>query len=354
MYRLILLSLAVVILSACGSKVNTDKSMETTHLADSAEQTIQYTDAQLEAYLDSIGQLPELPSTEEARHYSDSVFYNQTELDKALTPKQFHLLKAACISEDKKILTTLVQEIFGGLVPADTSYTNDYRPVVYYSFDKDENTFNKFAITFDIGGWESTVFFFSKNRLIAAHKILHRYDLEIEHFKDEDNRTVIYYKECYESGSGVWWFNYYFYKYDNNKLIPVLNTLENSNLQIPWHFRNLWYEAEIERTKPLTMKIVYYQNIADYENEEKPYSFINDSTLIRYNWDKITKTYKADYSNSKIKEEDTYTYYLNVGEQYFIQRYYNKLKAILNSKDEEGRKAVLFYLQEVGNNDEYL
>ncbi|MDH6308495.1 outer membrane biogenesis lipoprotein LolB [Dysgonomonas sp. PFB1-18] len=60
MYRLIVLSLAAILLSACGNKVNTDKPTGTKPLTltDSTEQTIQYTDVQLEAYLDSIGQLP--------------------------------------------------------------------------------------------------------------------------------------------------------------------------------------------------------------------------------------------------------------------------------------------------------
>lgn len=308
------------------------------------KKSVQYSDQQLEIYLDSIGKLPSRPLMEKVSFMTDSIFKNQQQLDISVKGSDFDRLKQGCKVEQLDIKT--VKSIFGD-IKIDGAYLKDgIIPLTFVSFDKNENDFKEFAVCpgYADAGWSCEMYFFSGNKIIAKHNINHRYGLELKHYKDIDGKTVIYYKENYQSGSGIWWFNFYFYKYYDNKLIPILNELENGNLQFPWSIRVLWLESTIQKTNPLTLKMVYYQSYSDSVESPK---YLNDSTIVQYTWDEKTSTLLGNYEKSKISKAQIMTYYLEDNELLFINAYNELLKN--NLKDKRFRKSTLNYLNEVKN-----
>jgi hypothetical protein len=308
------------------------------------KKSIQYSEQQLEIFLDSIGKLPSRSLMEKVSFMTDSIFKNQQQLDISVKGSDFEKLKKGCKVEHLDIKT--VKAIFGD-IKIDSAYLKDgIIPLTFVSFDKNKNDFSEFAVCPDYADkeWSCEMYFFSGNKIISKHNIYHRYGLELKNYKDIDGRTVVYYKENYQSGSGIWWFNFYFYKYYDNKLIPILNELENGNLQFPWSIRILWLESTIQKTNPLTLKMVYYQAYSDSAVSPK---YINDSTIVQYTWDEKTKTLIGNYEKSKISKAQILTYYLEDNELLFINSYNELLRN--NLKDKRFRQSTLKYLNEVKN-----
>ncbi len=137
--------------------------------------------------------------------------------------------------------------------------------VNYYPFSLNKHDFNEFALSIGDGGHceNAYLYFFTGNRIIARHDGYNRDGLDLSFYRDADGKTVVYYDRNFCTGSGVWWDNFNFYKYDNDKLIPVLDELENGNIQPPY-FRARWLESTVESTHPLTIKMVYYQNFNSF------------------------------------------------------------------------------------------
>jgi hypothetical protein len=310
------------------------------------KEKIQFSDLQLENYLDSIGKLPSQKWIDQASYFSDSIFRNQLSLSDTLSAFDFKKLQKAIKS--KTIDLPFARKIFRDLAIDSINLKKDKLTLTILSFDKHKYDFNEFAIY--IGNSYDTeiceLYFFKSNTIISKHKIDYRHGLSLDHYKDTDGKTVVYYKENYESGSGIWWYNMYFYKYVDNKIIPILNELENSNLQYPWHIRVLRLESTILKTNPLTIKMVYSQELPDTTNNL--HSIINDSTVIQYNWNEQTKALEGNYSNSKLSRAQLITWYLTDNELLFINSFHNVLKKKL--KDSLLlREATLKYLNEVKN-----
>jgi hypothetical protein len=304
----------------------------------------QYSAEQLEFFLDSIGKLNSRDLLEKASYYSDSIFVNQPSIDFSLNNEDFEALKNACKSGkiDLKFVKIILKDVI-----IDSSYLKlDTIPLTFISFDKNKYDFNEFTICAGYSdiGWHCELYFFKGNRIISKHNIYHRYGLDLNHYLDFDGKTVFYYKENYQSGSGIWWFNFYFYKYDSYKIIPILNELENANLQFPWHIRVLGLKSTVIKTNPLTIKMVYYQDIPDSTNNI--HRIINDSTIINYKWNNTCKTLIGDYSKSKISKAQITSFYLADNELLFINSYNNLLKEKLHDSMSL-RQATLKYLGEV-------
>ena len=343
--------LAILTLIGCkngqkpiNQKNNIDSLQSVKELTDETKIAIRYSDQQLEIFLDSIGKLPSKPLIDKVSFMTDSIFENQQQLDISVKVSDFDKLKQGCKVEHLDIKT--IKAIFGD-IKIDSAYLKDGTiPLTFVSFDKDKNDFKEFAICTDYAdaGRSCEMYFFSGNKIIARHNINHRYGLELKHYKDIDGRTVVYYKENYQSGSGIWWFNFFFYKYYNNKLIPILNEIENANLQFPWSIRVLWLESTIQNTNPLTLKMVYYQAYSDSVESPK---YINDSTFVIYTWDEETKAFVGNYEKSKISKAQIMTYFLEDNELLFINVYNELLKN--NLKNKRFRQSTLNYLNEVKN-----
>jgi len=168
------------------------------------------------------------------------------------------------------------------------------------------------------------VYFFKANTIVAKHNIFHRYGLELKHFKNEFNETVIYYKVNYGSGTGVWWNQFNFYLYDNKKLLPALSEIENINLEFPWSIRPYRIKSTILNTKPLQLKFVYKNQFIDRLG--KKIDFIKDSVSIKYTLNSNRKIYKPLFRNNQMSKNKLLSYFLTKNELLFINTNYRLFK----------------------------
>ncbi|MBW1294797.1 hypothetical protein [Aquimarina litoralis] len=306
-----------------------------------------HTDQQLESFLDSIGNLSPTLFSEKVTSVADSTFKNRVQMNKIISPIDLTTLKQLVQEEeDFKTIDIITAKRIFGKIKVDNDYVSDGKiPIAFYSFDKKESNFDEYAIC--LGNpyltRSSLLYFIKKNKIISKHDIYHRYGLELKHFIDNDGKTIIYYKENFGSGTGIWQFNYYFYKFYEDKLIPVLNELENGNLNGWGSKRSYWLKTYVTNTKPLTLKMVYHQEL--YAPNASTSKIVNDSTFVQYNWNENTFKFIGDYKKSKINKYQTLTYYLSDNELLFINTYYSTLKEGL--KDKKNRNIILNYLNDV-------
>ena len=347
--------LTLFILTSCenhqqkdiSTSVKTDTTTIATTVVDKPQ--IQYTDRQLEKFLDSVGGLTTQPLADKVSFIADSTFKNQVQVDKSISDADFLKLKNV-IDENKENDRVLdintVKRIFGE-IKVDSSFLADGQiPITFYSFDKRTSDFNEYAICLGYPmDWSCELYFFKSNKIISKHTVFHRYGLELEHYKDSDGKTIVYYKENFGSGSGIWQFNFYFYKYYDGKLIPILNELENGNLQGGWGARIYWLKAVVIKNNPLTMKMVYYQELSDTSGLR--YRIIDESTVVQYSWDEKSKTLIGNYEKASINKQQMLTYFLADNELLFINAYYKTLKACLDDKTK--RQLTLDYLNRMKN-----
>jgi hypothetical protein len=311
--------------------------------------------AQLEAFLDSIGHLPQQALMDKADREPDSIFRSQTQLDTLISPKDFETLKRAAHKGVMRVSTA--RRIFKNKNISYDCTTKDifvtYRkgliPVVYTAFSKDTNSFDEYALYIgDPGQCQSAaLYFFKGKRIIAQHDGYNRFADTLAWYKDVDGKTVVHYGKDFVFGSGIAWNNYYFYKYEGNKLIPILDELETGDLMPPAP-RAIWLESTIQSTRPLTIKMVYYQYFSgDASFPDSTPNLINDSTVVTYQWDEQTKTLKGNYAQSKLSRAQIMSYNLGDNDYLFLNAYYPLLKRAL--KDKKQRNWVLWYLEQVKN-----
>jgi hypothetical protein len=328
-----------------------------------AHPEIKYSDKVIEAFLDSVGHLPAQPLADKAAFGADSIFKSQIPMDSAISQKDFEILKKAANKGVISVKTAMRifnnKQIDYSCNEKSIFLTYKFRliPVVFYPFGK--NKFDEFAIC--IGDPEhcpsAFLYFFKGNKIIARHAGFDRDGLDLKYFKDIDGKTVVYYRVEFTEGSGIWWYNFFFYKYDGDKIIPVLNELQNANLlqPSPWGARELWLESTVQKTNPLTIKMVYHQKLpdtllSDTDNATRAGSgpmIVNDSTIVKYVWNEKTKTLDGQFAGSKITRAQILSYYLIDNERLFINANYKKLKALL--LDKTTRKATLNYINLVKN-----
>jgi hypothetical protein len=311
------------------------------------EKNIHYTDQQIETFLDSIGRLPTQPMADKTAFYADSIFKHQLQIDRVIAPAAFEKLKHAARLGWITIKTA--KSIFGDLVTDSTCNKKGRVMLTYYPFDKNQNEFNEYAIC--IGDsrhcYDARLYFFKNNRIIANHPGYSHYGADLNHYKDIDGKTVVYYRYEFTDGSGEWWNNFYFYKYDGNNLTPVLNELQNGNVQGTLGPRFKWLESFVQKTRPLTIKMVYYVGFSDTSNADNAPRVIDDSTMVQYTWSERSKTIEGQYSKSGISKPQILSYYLSNNELLFINAYYKQLKSLLHNK--VTRKSTLDYLNKIKN-----
>ena len=224
---------------------------------DKTDALVQHSENELISFLDSVGQLESTPLVKNVRHWADSIFLSQQIINKSLSPQDFSQLKKACRREI--IDFQFARKIFGDFeIDKENFLKEDSIFIHFVSFHQDTFAFKEFAVSLGYPiSWSQNVYIFNRNFLISKLNKLNHYGSPIFHFKDSDGKVVIYYKANFTRGSGIWWYNRFFYKYDKTNLIPILNELENANLQFPWHIRKQWIDTTIEKWKPLTIKFVY-------------------------------------------------------------------------------------------------
>jgi hypothetical protein len=99
---------------------------------------------------------------------------------------------------------------------------------------------------------------------------------------------------------------------------------------------------------PLTIKMVFCLEFPDTLNDQ-PVTILEDSTLIVYNWNKMTKEYIADFSKTKLNKFKIISYYLVHNELCFINAYYELLINLIYGKDKLKKEITFNYLNEVKN-----
>lgn len=304
----------------------------------------QYSLAEKLQFLDSVSKL-NLQSLKDSTTFDeDSTFQRRKNFAITLTIEDFEKLKYACKKGRMSIETA--KRLFPNFDDSTLIIAEEENRIIIHHIplsNKNDN-FDEFAVSLGSSDWSNLVYFFKKNQLIAFHDIYHRYGLEIKHFTGADGNTTIYYKQNFASGSGIWQFNYYFYKYMGNKLIPVLNILENGNYTWPGP-RTYWLETFVQSENPLKLKFVYNFLFKDSLGSE----LLNDSTEVIYNYDQNLRAYIGHYKDSKINADKILTYYLGDNELLFINAYNQELKAWIDGKDKIKRERTLNYLNKVMN-----
>jgi hypothetical protein len=323
---------------------------EKMQLSASDEQFVRYPDPDLELFLDSVSRLTPSRWTEPISFMADSIFKNQIQLNRVISDKDFVKLKRA-IHEGELFRTldlTTARTIFGDLEELDLAdYNDDGIPFIFMSFDSVETALDEFAICLNhlCEGWNSVLYFFQSKRVIAKHTIFHRYGLDLNHFRDSDNSTVIYYKQNYGSGTGIWQFNYNFYKFHEGQLIPVLNELQSGNLTGWGATRNFWLESSVVNTSPLTLNMIYHQQLRDALGEY--INIVKDSILVTYQWSRDSLFFNRKAENDKRLHSQVLTYYINGNEWLFMNAYSYEIKqALTNPKT---RTLTLDYLNIIRN-----
>ena len=305
-----------------------------------------YPDTVLVRFLDSVGHLPSGGLMQDVGRYSDSLFYSQQEINSILSPNDMASLKEAC--RNRYMDTGDARRILPGVGTIIDSQFAGYEtiPVRLYSFGTHKHSFTDFAI---LPGndmqWDCDLYFFHKNHLLARHNIYHHYGLELAHYKDRDGHTVVYYKRNYQSGTGIHWYNYQFYKFYNNRLVPVLNEIASAAVGMPWNYRVRHLHATVLNTNPLTMKMVFEQDITqDFVHQLAIQR--KDSVVVRYTWNKALCRYVPQYGH-KLPKQQILTYYLERNELLFLNTNYRMLKRGLANRCK--RKQILFYINQVKN-----
>lgn len=357
------ITLIILTLTSCGeksksiSKKANDKINKQTYSLET-KPPVQYSDKQLETFLDSIGHLNVQSLINKATFYADSVFEHQQQLkhDTTISDKDIATIKHAIIKGF--ISVYIAKRIFNNSKidanctekSVSLTYKNGFTPIEYYSFS--EKKFDEYGIC--IGDPDhcpnACLYFFKGNKVIAMHIFYTRFDTGIYHFKDSDGKTIVYYGFMFAEGSNEWWFNNFYYKYDGDKLIPVLNQLESGNVSYQMVARSLWFTSEVKKTDPLTIKMVYHDQFPDTTLNNFGPKIIDDSTVVKYRWEGQSKTLRGEYGKSGITQSQILSYYLPGNNILFINSHYRMLKIDLFDKTK--RKRILNYLNKVKNHND--
>ncbi|QXP60847.1 hypothetical protein [Olleya sp. HaHaR_3_96] len=307
---------------------------------------ITYSKQELSFLLDSIGHIDSNRWTKKMSNLVDSTLNNQTKLHHTLNGLDFETLKT--VVQNGSIEIALAKQLFNATTFDSNTINNDRLPITYYSFDKNEKDYNEFAIIIgDSLLWDTTVYFFKSNTIIAKHRIFHRYGLEIKHFKSKYDNTIFYYTVNYLSGSGIWWNQFNFYSYNKDHIRPVLTEINNSNLQAPWGSRSYKIEATITNTNPLVFQFKYENQLTDTTNNTV--AFNNDVTKVTYQYNTTDKKYVPNFTNTTLNRPKLLSYFITDNDLLFVNSNYQLFRKQLNSKNKLKQDAALNFLNALKN-----
>jgi hypothetical protein len=332
----------IFILNCC--KTNNPKTNANQNLQDSINNEFDlktiFSESEKFLYMDSISKINPREMIFKIAHDVDSVFNSSILINKTLSDREFIEIEKS--KETGKISLKTARKVFN-FTQDSIWIEKDSVFLKYYDLDN----YMDYAICFGEPSvtWENDFFFLKKNRLLIKRHIYHHGNLNFKFFQDVDNNTVVYWTECFGTGTGVWQYNYFFLKYFNQKIIPILNIIQNGNLRVGVSYRNFWIESKIVSTNPLKMKFEFNMDLPN-ESLNDRVEILNDSSTIDFCWNE-NKTKLLGNFNEKLKMSDIYCYYINTTENYNILQNINLLKKFLNGTDSLKRKAVLYYLDNI-------
>ncbi len=292
-----------------------------------------YPESVLLSFLDSIEGLPTAFLVKQVDKQADSVFRSQIAINKTLSSATFEQLKAAIKNEIIEV--GLAKAIFGAF-QVDSAYLEQgFIPLSFFSFGPSKHAFKEFALCLGSTdmAWSCQLYFFQGNKLLSLHTIEHHYGLELRHYLDEEGKTMVYYTQNFGTGSGIWQFNYNFYRYDDSGLIPALNILQNGNLQSAWGMRIYWLKAYVKKTKPLSLGFEFYHEL--YDTNGLGHRILDKTALVKFKWDEASKQLKGDFSKAQINLDQTYAYYLGDNELLFINTHADLLRNCMKKPNQK-------------------
>ncbi len=297
-----------------------------------------YKEQQLTSFLDSIGKLNPTKLVKKINQNSDSLFDKKQIVVRKVSNANMQNLKYHDRENLRRIDTEFFETLFGKLPK---NLKDDNKELEFFHFGNKKNKYKEFAVKI---GYHANceIYFFKNNTIVGRHHYENKYSPNIKHFIDIDGKTVIYYKQDYDHGTGVWWSNTYFYKYSGSKIIPILNEINESNLSGYWGFRNISLETKIIKTKPLTIKMSYEQSLQD--SLQNYVSIASGSTKISYRnkYDKLIGNYK----DIQLSKNHISTYFTKpYTEILFINMHYKQLKKLL--LDNKNKSVILYYLNQI-------
>lgn len=308
-------------------------------------QTEKYSETRLRDFLDSVGHLSALDMGKGLATNFYAIGDDIEHFNHAFGDKDISMLRVAMKTNflDTAVLKKLP-------LPHHEEYReNNATYVTIYSFDDHPEDMDCFAFCFGgVGALEeSDWFFFKSKKLVARHHILHRFDLKMEHFKDYDGNVVVYYNVSVRGGTGFGNSEYHFFKYDQDKLIPVLAEVEHSGKGLMFDYDLKDIEAEIIKTRPLTMKFNFLRNFGHSNFNPIPQTIIEDSTLVTYHWKNTCRCFVGDYGQLNLNEQQLLSFRLDKDDVFFANAHYETLKKYLNGTDSLKKSAVLLLLKNV-------
>ena len=287
---------------------------------------------QPEAFLDSVGRLASAPLMADATRYADSVFRHQPAQSRILSAADSKLLRQSQLTGSLKI--QVARRILGdtsislrsnAVIEDDSVSTQGLVRVRYLSFGADE-----YGLDVGVAGHQgSAMYFFKGHRLLARHDNHYGYGQSLKYYRDVEGHTVVYYIYGFSSVSGNWWNQYFFYRYEGNRLVPVLSELQNGNQTGFGSLgdRNYWLETSVQQTNPLTLKMVYHVEMPDTADTAP--RLLDDSTFVVYRWNQHAGRLEGQYQRSKITQPQVLSYYASGTDLLFINAYYSLLRQAL-------------------------
>lgn len=319
-----------------------------------------YSDETLIGLLDSIHTLSPQRLSWAAMHPYDSVQRSFHHLNRLFSEKDFSLIEESI--RNHAMVSKTVKKLFNDSYALESygSGASDSIPVQYFLFD-DRHKEKDFAIVIgnSLGEWTSNYYFFHGRKLIAKHQIFHHNEIELHSFRNEAGHTIVYYKIVFDWGSGVALFNYFFYSYQKDRLVPCLNLIREA------HWVNMVppitsFSSEIVSTAPLTVKTHYnwyilsakYYTDPCHYNEAKEISMAAGNQTLRFHWDEPRKRYVCTNPEHGFSALDMPAYLPMAfggahyaSELLFIQRHYTVFKSLLQNKGTQS--AVLYFLDDL-------
>lgn len=304
---------------------------------------LKFNENELLKFLDSIKNTPYKYSNIHNIKFDDSSYHHILNINQKLNDSLYSLLK----NNAKKgiININLAKNIFPHLKNGldYKNYQNEIK-INFYPFDENASDFYYFAIS--IGNddgiqYKNSLYFFKSDTVLEKHTINHGTGLNLNHFINEFNKLIVYFKIEYTRGSGIWYMRNKFFVYENSSLSPVLDITKNSNLSRPWTYRTYYLDAFILEENPLKVKYKYGCNFISENYDE--YNFIIDSAIVHYHFNQQKNKYFPDFSNSDI-DKILKTYNLNSNEFNYYKLYYDKIIKYLDTKDTMKKRALFWLL----------
>jgi hypothetical protein len=317
----------------------------TTILPDSAYYT--HSDQAIIAFLDSVARL--WPGS-----LDDSTLWNPlpprfARKGKRLNGENYRQLKNGC--KHGFISIALAKEL--DLYIPDFILSNDSVPIDYHPFERSNSYFA--VVSYSGYKWFAKIGFFRKNELVEVHDVHPGFNFPMECYVDGHGNRVVSYPDMQSEGAGAWEFLRYYYHWEEQGLRPVLSRLDEGR-DGNWT-RDFWLTSTQVGSDTLAIRYSYDQMLRfDLQNDldyldDSIVPIIHGSTVVKYNFDTLSRRYVGDWTNSRLSYWQMLTYLCTENDHLFIQSHATLLRRLLYGKDEVKRLATQRYMCRVMDGD---